>query len=225
MTDSDPRAALDAAIRARGEDYASLSRMLGRNSAYIQQYIKRGTPRRLGEEERRKLAAYLGVPEVELGGPTERSATAAPAEAATRGGAEFDMILVPRLAIGASAGPGAIAGEERIRDRMPFPAPWLRQVGSSPAALSVIRVEGDSMLPTLGNGDDILVDAGDAAGRLRDGIYVLRLDEALQVKRLALRPDGGIDVLSDNRQYRDWLNIAADRIGIVGRVLWVGRRL
>src|SRR5688572_24829368 len=111
MAASDPRAALDAAIRARGEDYASLSRMLGRNSAYIQQYIKRGSPRRLGEDERRKLAAYLGVAESAIGGPADRDARSAPAEAVASADTPFDVILVPRLAIGASAGPGAIAGE------------------------------------------------------------------------------------------------------------------
>ena len=53
----------------------------------------------------------------------------------------------------------------------------------------MIRVAGDSMAPTLGDGDDILVDRGDGAERLRDGIYVLRLDGALVVKRLVLAAD------------------------------------
>ena len=48
-----------------------------------------------------------------------------------------------------------------------------------PSKLSIIRVEGDSMAPTLNAGDDILVDPADCAERLRDGIYVLRVDEAL----------------------------------------------
>ena len=50
MADEDIRAELDALIRARGDDYASLSRMLGRNAAYIQQFIKRGVPRKLDED-------------------------------------------------------------------------------------------------------------------------------------------------------------------------------
>src|SRR3546814_4245944 len=47
------------------------------------------------------------------------------------------------------------------------------------------------MAPTLSDGDDILVDGGDAAGRLRDGIYVLRMDDALMVKRVARAPGAG----------------------------------
>lgn len=43
----DPRALLERLIGERGEDYAGLSRLIGRNPAYVQQYIKRGTPKRL----------------------------------------------------------------------------------------------------------------------------------------------------------------------------------
>src|SRR3546814_11782305 len=80
-----------------------------------------------------------------------------------------------------------------------------RDLGAEPRALSIIRVEGDSMAPTLDDGDDILVDGGDAAARLRDGIYVLRMDDVLMVKRIARAPgQGRISVISDNPHYRSW---------------------
>src|SRR3546814_9741351 len=90
---------------------------------------------------------------------------------------------------------------------------WLRGLGADPRALSIIRVAGDSMAPTLSDGDDILVDGGDAAGRLRDGIYVLRMDDALMVKRIARAPGPGrIAVISDNPHYRRWDDLPmADR--------------
>ena len=66
---NDPRKALERLCAERGEDFAGLSRFLGKNPAYIQQFIRRGTPRRLREDERRKLARYFGVPESLLGGP------------------------------------------------------------------------------------------------------------------------------------------------------------
>lgn len=58
-----PQEALQRLIVEQREDYASLSRMLGRNAAYIQQFIKRGTPRILSEKDRRTLAACFGVKE------------------------------------------------------------------------------------------------------------------------------------------------------------------
>jgi hypothetical protein len=57
----DPRIVLERLIAERGENYADLSRLLKRNPAYIQQFIKRGSPRKLDEEDRRVLARYFGV--------------------------------------------------------------------------------------------------------------------------------------------------------------------
>jgi phage repressor protein C with HTH and peptisase S24 domain len=55
------------------------------------------------------------------------------------------------------------------------------------------------MEPTRHDGDDILIDRGDNGFRMRDGIYVLRMDDALVVKRLAIHPvTRRITVQSDN---------------------------
>ena len=51
----------------RGRSLSDLSRQIGRNVAYLQQFIHRGTPRRLPEDERRHLAMILNVDERELG--------------------------------------------------------------------------------------------------------------------------------------------------------------
>lgn len=66
------RERLDALIRDAGENYASISRLLGRNPTYIQQFIRRGSPRRLAESDRRRLAVHFGVCEADLGGPPSR---------------------------------------------------------------------------------------------------------------------------------------------------------
>ncbi|NIJ39271.1 transcriptional regulator with XRE-family HTH domain [Sphingopyxis panaciterrae] len=215
----DPRAALDRLLQERGIDYAQLSARIGRNPAYIQQYIKRGSPRRLAEQDRARIAVYLGVSEAMLGGALQRAAI--PARA--RGSA---MVLVPKLAIGASAGAGASIDGEPVESEVAFDSKWLRGLGADPRALTIIRVEGDSMAPTLDDGDDILVDGGDAAGRLRDGIYVLRMDDVLMVKRIARAPgQGRISVISDNPHYRSWDDLPMAAVQLVGRVVWTGRRV
>ncbi|WP_167074777.1 S24 family peptidase [Sphingomonas vulcanisoli] len=206
------RAALQALIEDRREDYAGLSRLLGRNAAYVQQFVKRGSPKRLSEADRATLAAYFGVPESLLGGKPE----AAPAE----------LYAVPRLDVGASAGPGSLDPAERAREQLAFPPRLLRDLGARDlSALSLIRVTGDSMRPTLSDGDDILVDRSDAATGLRDGIYVLRIEEALLVKRIALGPAGRIAIRSDNPDHPSWEDQDKATLAIVGRVLWAGRRL
>ncbi len=215
MAEEDARSALARLIDARGEDYAGLSRLIGRNPAYVQQYIKRGTPRRLAEDDRRMLARYFGVEEAVLGAP--------PAEPDRADG----LVPVPRLDVGAAAGAGALDGDERARGHIAFDPAWLRRVARGGAdLLSIIRVAGDSMAPTLNDGDDILVDRSDAAGRLRDGIYVLRIDEALVVKRLALNPAARtLSVRSDNPAYPGWPDCPPGAVDVVGRVVWTGRRI
>jgi phage repressor protein C with HTH and peptisase S24 domain len=212
---SDPRLVLERLCAERGEDFAGLSRMLGRNPAYIQQYVRRGVPKRLGEEERRKLARYFGIPEAMLGGPQEESSTVA------------GLVSVKRHPVMVSAGPGALVGEELGKPYFAFDERWLKALTPTPPGnLSIVRVEGDSMAPTLNAGDDILVDLGDAAERLRDGIYVLRIDDALVVKRLALNPLGRrVTVQSDNPAYSDWPDCRLDEINCIGRVIWSGRRI
>jgi phage repressor protein C with HTH and peptisase S24 domain len=212
---NDPRQVLQRLCSERGEDFAGLSRMLGRNPAYVQQFVRRGVPKRLGEEERGKLARYFGISETLLGGRAE--------EASGSSG----LVSVIRHPVMVSAGPGAIVTEELGKPYFAFDERWLKGLTSTAAAnLSIVRVEGDSMTPTLNAGDDILVDLGDSNDRLRDGIYVLRIDDALVVKRLALNPMGRrVTVQSDNPAYPDWPDCSIDEINCIGRVIWSGRRI
>src|SRR5215213_10193428 len=212
---SDPRVVLERLCAERGEDFAGLSRMLGCNPAYIQQFVRRGVPKRLKEEERRKLARYFAISESLLGGPPEDPPAA------------DGLVSVKRHPVAASAGPGSFVAEELGRPYFAFDQRWLKALTSTPPAnLSVVRVEGDSMSPTLGAGDDILVDLGDSTDRLRDGIYVLRVDEAVIVKRIALHPMGRtVTVQSDNPAYPDWPNFDIDEINCIGRVIWAGRKV
>ncbi|MDQ3520088.1 MAG: peptidase S24 [Gemmatimonadota bacterium] len=215
MESTGPRAELARLIADRREEYAGLSRLLGRNPAYIQQFIKRGVPRRLAEDDRRKLARYFGVEESLLGGPAK------PPESSDK------LIAIPRFDVLASAGPGAFAEGERPVAHLGFDALFLKQLcGASPLDLSIIRVRGDSMFPTLTDGDDIMVDRSAAGTRISDGIYVLRQDETLMVKRIAVHPGSRrLTISSDNSSYPAWRDCEPDSIEVIGRVVWAGRKI
>jgi Peptidase S24-like len=212
MVNEDPRAALTRLIDENGDDFAGLSKLLGRNAAYVQQFIKRGTPKRLPEVERGILARYFGVDEKLLGGIASSAAKAG-------------LRLIPKLAVGASAGAGALNEGETLAGKIGFDEKWLRKQGLEPSRLSLIRVDGDSMAPTLNHGDDIMVDNSAAETMLRDGIHVIRMDDVLMVKRLARGPVGRLSVLSDNPSYPDWPDVDGAAVTIIGRVVWAGRRL
>jgi phage repressor protein C with HTH and peptisase S24 domain len=207
----DPRERLVALAGETGNSLAALSRMIGRNPSYLQQYITKGSPRKLEEEDRRRLAEFFGVRELELGAPEEKSSVG-------RG----EWVEVPRLALEASAGPGATPAEEIPFDAFRFSRRWLREHGLDPAQLSAIRVMGDSMDPLLRDGDEILVDRSPRP--FREGVHVIRLGEALHVKLLQAVPPGRLRLISKNPAYEP-VEVAARDVDVVGRVVWKGGRL
>ena len=196
---------------------ASLSEMIGRNTTYLQQFIRKGSPRRLVEDDRRVLAEFFGVSESELGGPEEKSYN--PAKPLPLDGGWID---VPRLPLSASAGPGVTAGEEIPFDNFRFSRRWLREQGLDGAYLSAIVVEGDSMEPLLRAGDEVLVDRSERP--FRDGIHVVRLEDALLVKRVASQGGGRLSLLSQNLAYPP-IEVSAEDVEIIGRVVWKSGRL
>lgn len=225
--DAGVRSRLVALAAARSVSLAALSALIGRNTTYLQQFVRKGSPRKLEENDRRTLAQFFGVAETELGAnlrggviavgragvvsasPVQRTALAEWAD-------------IPRLPLGASAGPGAHAAEEIPSGRLRFSNRWLKGQGLEPVMLSVIEVEGDSMEPTLRDGDEILVDR--TPRPLRAGIHVIRLDDVLLVKRLESGPGGTLRVISDNAAYPRMERSAQD-VEVVGRVVWKGGRL
>lgn len=216
MTLADPRIRLQQLATEQGVSLARLSELIGRNATYLQQFIRKGSPRKLEELDRRKLARFLGVDEAELGAPEEISSQTI--ERPGRG----DWIDVPRLPLGASAGGGALAFDEVAIGALRFSARWLREQGLDPRMLSAIRVEGDSMEPSLRDGDEILVDR--TPRPLRDGIHVVRSGDALLVKRLDTAQPGQIVLVSDNAAYRP-IELPRAEVEVIGRVVWKGGRL
>ena len=212
MAETDARVYLEKLIADNGDDYAGLSKLLGRNPAYIQQYIKRGSPKNLPEKERGVLARYFGIDERLLGAPDNLGPFSA-------------MRLIPQLAVKASAGSGSIDPSDLLAGKVGFDPKWLKKLTSDPASLSLISVTGDSMLPTLCDGDDIMVDGSAATAPLRDGIHVIRMDDQLMVKRVIRGPGGALSILSDNPTWPNWENVKAKDVQIIGRVVWAGRRL
>ena len=100
------REELDRLIIQGGYGYASISRLLGRNPSYIQQFIKRGSPKILDDDDRKTLACFFGVDEQTLGGPASPVSDG--------------MVEIPVLEVEASAGFGAIAESESAQTRFVF---------------------------------------------------------------------------------------------------------
>ncbi len=211
--EADARAHLQAVARARGSSLAELSRLLGRNSAYLQQYVARGSPRHLDEPDMRRIAEFLGI--------DARTIATRPVASPLPGGPRSDWRAIPRLAIEASAGPGAVAAQEIPFDSLLFSKRWLLENGLGNADLSAIQVDGDSMEPILHSGDQILVDRNRRSG---EGIFVVRIGDALHVKKVHASAPGTITLVSENAAYPT-LDLPREEVEVIGRVVWKGGRV
>ena len=135
--------------------------------------------------------------------------------------------LVPRLSVRAAAGAGAVNYEvEEVPDAMlAFRLVWLRQHGIDPRNAAIITAHGDSMEPTIRHGDALLINTAIQDVR-SEGIYVVRVEDTLLVKRISIGLDH-ITLISDNPAIKDEV-ITKDRLPdlhIVGRVVWFGREI
>jgi len=138
-----------------------------------------------------------------------------------------EFVFIPRYNLKAAAGHGsAVSGEKPIFS-MSFRKYWIENfLRADSKDLSVLSVKGDSMEGVLNDRDVILVNHADT--KPTSGLYVLRIDGDLVVKRVQRLPGGKMKVLSANEAYEPFevdLNQPNDEFAIIGRVVWFGRQI
>lgn len=221
------RKRLDSLIQSSSRDtYASIAALIGRNHAYIQQFIRRGTPKNLHEEDRRKIARHFGIPEQELGALTITfSATSPKSGPPSNDFAVDDYVFVHICNLNGDPQP-SLSENGQDSPRLVFRRSWIepshRLLGDE---MAIMTMQGDSMSPELADGDQILLDLS-CKSPCTDGLYALRQGPSVQVKRLSINPVSGCaTVQSDNPKYENWPDCPIDEIQVMGRVIWVGRRM
>lgn len=130
------------------------------------------------------------------------------------------FVPIPRYAVEASAGHGALVCDEEGSGYYAYSRKFLERRGLQPDKLAVISVKGDSMEPELYDGDLILLDRAQTEPR-DSRIYAVRYNSDLFVKRVMELPGNRIQLLSSNPNYPPITVEAADLDGIqiIGRVI------
>ena len=128
-------------------------------------------------------------------------------------------VAVPFDDTPASAGNGSFFEAEHVIQRVPFDAAWLAREGLYLKDLACLPIRGDSMMPGLIDGDIVLLNRARQSG---DGVFVLRLGDALRIKRLQWLADGSLRISSDNALYKeeilDLAKLTEDQFEIIGMV-------
>ena len=148
---------------------------------------------------------------------------ASDAELVAMGGDSWALLPVYDARV--SAGPGRVMDAAMVSHRIAFREEWLRSMTAAPIEqLAVIAHDADSMEPTLRKGDSVLVDM--SQHQPEDGIYAIRGQGGLQVKRLQIEfPTGRMIIHSDNKAYESQRNVKLSEVQVLGRVIWLGRQV
>lgn len=138
-----------------------------------------------------------------------------------------EFVFIPRYNLKAAAGHGAAVAGEKPMFTMSFRKYWIENyLRIDPKDLSVLSVKGDSMEGVLNDRDVILVNHADT--HLTSGLYVLRVDNDLIVKRVQKLPGAKLRVLSANEAYDPFeidMNSPDVDFSVIGRVVWFGRQI
>ena len=134
-----------------------------------------------------------------------------------------EFVSIPQVRGKISAGTGLIP-DETIEMRIAFRRDWIERKGD-PKNMSIIKVIGDSMDPTLVSGDLVLVDHNKNYLEPPGGIYAIFINDIIVVKRLqVLYPAEKVRIISDNSLY-DPIEVDLEQIRVNGKVIWFGREL
>lgn len=135
------------------------------------------------------------------------------------------LVRVPIYDVRVGAGFGQVADSENVIGALSFDPMWLTMRGIKPAGAFLCFGTGDSMAPTILDGDPIIGDSTDREPR--DKVFVLRRAGGLIVKRLQKRSDGTVVLLSDNPAYKPEIlpRDEADDLEVIGRVGMVFRSI
>jgi phage repressor protein C with HTH and peptisase S24 domain len=139
-----------------------------------------------------------------------------------------EFVAIQYAAARPSMGGGAVVeAEDRPGRDFHFRRAWIRdRLKAAPSMLRVMAVQGDSMMPSLNEGDVILVDMNQR-NPAPPGIFVLHDGMGLVAKRLEHVPMSDpprVRIISDNPRYSPY-ECTVDEVNIIGRVRWYGREL
>lgn len=174
-----------------------------------------------------RIAAELGTSPAWLAGETDDDSPVAVAPSALEELTEkLDLAILPELEIGYSLGGGATIFEQyEQKGIVPFQRAWLRgMMKGSIAELFVARGDGDSMQPTILNGDIVLIDTAQKDIRQQDRIWAVSYGDLGVIKRVRRLPGGSYQLLSDNPSVPP-VECIDEEMFVVGRVIWIGRRI
>lgn len=124
-------------------------------------------------------------------------------------------------------GNGGTVASDEVKANWGLPEAYVRgELHVRPADAYIIEVRGDSMSPTLLPGDRIMVDSADRTPS-PPGVFAIWDGFGVVAKRVEVVPNSDpvlLRIKSDNPNHDDYER-TIDEVSVIGRIIWVGRRI
>ena len=130
----------------------------------------------------------------------------------------FNFSFVGKVGPRLSSGSGNLVDVEGYEDIYSFRSEWLKIKGTTISGMRLAEVCGDSMLPTLDDGDFVLFDTS-RCDPMDGKIMVVGIDNYLYVKRIRISPEGTFLVSDNKAVYAPW-RIDPENTRFLGLVVW-----
>lgn len=208
---------------AKGINQSELARRVGVSSQAIQK-IESGETKRSGYLV--KIARELDTTPSYLEGETDDPGIDGIAlPSASTLAEQLDAVLIREVDIRLSMGGGALNEDLPVTRMVPVSRGWLASVTDARAEdIVVVRGQGDSMVPTILDGDLIFINTGERTMREQDRIWSLVYGDFGMVKRVRGLPGGQLEINSDNRAVSP-ITATPDEVYTIGRVFAILRRV
>jgi phage repressor protein C with HTH and peptisase S24 domain len=206
-------------MEARKLSQTDVADKSGKTRSYISLILSNG--KSFGERTARALEESLGMARSYLDGENEDGLSPILIWESPDDLPRGQYALIPRVSIRLSAGNGIVAEEETDAPPLAFTEEWIRSRNvSSRKNLRICKVSGDSMSPFLEEGDSVMIDMGQRS-ILEGKVYCLRYGSELRIKRLFKRFDGGLRIVSDNKEYpEESIDPTNTHVEVLGRQIW-----
>jgi len=217
--DSGWRTLLRAEMTKKGFNMKSLSKKAGLGDTYVRDLLVRDREPSLAKAQ--KICAVLEIPLAKVFGTWDGPLDDADDDDQLPAPSVDGFVPIGRFDASFSMGPGSlIADEPAPLGYWVFEEQWLRALSAvSPDRLAVVKVNGDSMTPTLFGGDLVLIDRSKTRPNF-EGIYAIKVGDIAWVKRISVNlKSQKVRVLSDNPLVPKQPEMNEDELSIIGRVI------
>ena len=220
------RSNLQKLVQNSGITLLELSLKLGKNPTYLQQYLKRGSPRVLPEEVRHSLARFFNCDEGELNpyrlaGMSDRSGEPYTAEPKLPHPPESPPEAPQTVAL------ALVSAQGQATTSLVFDRDYLGSIsGQAAEKLRLCRILDDSMKPTIAAGSLVLLDTA-VQPQFRDGVFAFATSAGGLVLRRSQRDfvNERLRLTCDNPLFAQTIDYAPPSITSAGIVVWAAAKI